>query len=255
MKQKSGFEILDLGLRDYQEVLDLQLAKLEEIKARRDSGASPGTFILCSHPPIVTLGRKSFPEDLQGWTGPITEIARGGRATYHGPSQLVLYPVVDLSHPGLKKQRDLGWYLSALENSVISALSEFGVKSEGRSQKRFQNSEQSGDPVKSGVSNPSETGVWVSVTDASHAKGALNGARKIASLGIGIRDWITYHGVALNLDFDPTAFRGLNPCGFSPSVMIDVETLLGAKVDRIQFSRRWLVALQNELIGEGTSDS
>jgi len=255
MKQESGFEILDLGLRDYQEVLDLQLAKLEEIKARRDSGESPGTLILCSHPPIVTLGRKSFPEDLQGWTGPITEIARGGRATYHGPSQLVLYPIVDLSHIRLKKQRDLSWYLTALEDSVISALFHFGLKSEGRSQKRFQQSEESGDPEKSVVSNPSETGVWVSVTDTSHDKGALNGARKIASLGIGIRDWITYHGVALNLDFDPAAFQGINPCGFSPSVMIDVETLRGGKVDRVQFSRYWLAAFQKELLREDSSDS
>ena len=191
-------DIEDWGLIPYQEALTRQLEKVENVAA----GGSD-TLIFCSHPPVVTLGRGTQPGDVQSWTGEKIEISRGGRATYHGPSQIVIYPILNLN---IKRktlpERDLHSYLRILEDTIVQTLKEFGLNSEVRS-------------VQSGAEGPSLTGVWVSEPNGTD--------KKIASIGIAVKKWVTYHGIALNLKRDPTAFVGIRPCGFSTDVMTSVE--------------------------------
>lgn len=194
--------IEDWGLIEYEQAQRLQLEKLEEV-ARGDSD---DILVLCTHPPVVTLGRGSSPEDMIGWAGPTIEVSRGGRATYHGPNQVVIYPIIDLRKEtrGHLRTRDVNAYLRALESAVVKGLEALGVRAEARTV-----------PMKNADgSELSVTGVWV-------------GARKIASIGIAVRKWITYHGVALNVTADPQAFRGIRPCGFNASVMTSLEESAG----------------------------
>jgi lipoyl(octanoyl) transferase len=145
-----------------------------------------------------------------GWKGAIYESSRGGRATYHGPNQVVVYPILDLkkAHRGFKA-RDVHAYLRALESATVSVIREVGLTSaEARTSK---------------IGEISLTGVWV-------------GERKLASIGIAVRKWITYHGVAINVLNDPSAFVGINPCGFAPSVMSSVERELGCNIDKSDFT-------------------
>ncbi len=201
--------VVDWGLIDYQEAFrrQLDLVGLVQQELARE------TLIFCSHPPVVTLGRGTKPGDLDGWTGEIVEVNRGGRATYHGPSQIVVYPIIDLNH----RSRDLHRYLRALEQAVVLTLAEHGVSAVGRSLQTNESEIES-----------EATGVWV-------------GSRKIASIGIGVRKWVTFHGLALNIDHDADAFRGLKPCGFNPEIMTSLQEILGSSTpsrDLLQQSLR-----------------
>lgn len=214
-------EIQDWGLIDYEQALKKQEELVEKIASEK----SEGVFVFCSHPAVVTLGRKTQPGDVFAWDGPVKEISRGGRATYHGPSQLVVYPILNLEFaaPG-RPMRDIGWFLRSLENAIVRTLSDFGVEAVGKSLQKKSNIENAQE----------ETGVWV-------------GSQKIASLGIAIRKWVTYHGAAINLDEDPRAFFGMNPCGFQSSVMVSLEKILGQKVNRLEFQEKLLFYLKTEL--------
>ena len=182
---------------EYNEAARRQLERVDAIAAGRE----PEQLILCTHPAVVTKGRATRPEDIEGWAGSLVESTRGGRATYHGPSQIVVYPLVNLTRRG----RDIHAYLRRLETSTVNTLHKIGLsRAEARTVK---------------VGDLSLTGVWV-------------GERKIASIGIAVRKWITYHGVALNLSDDPEAFRGIRPCGFDVSVMTNAERELGLPIER-----------------------
>lgn len=160
---------------------------------------------MCTHPPVVTLGRAARAEDMLGWTGSTVESSRGGRATYHGPSQIIVYPILDLKKAHVAfRERDVHAYLRALEQVTVTCLGEVGLAS--------------AEVRTSQVGEISLTGVWV-------------GERKVASLGIAIRKWISYHGVAINVLDDPHAFKGIRPCGFNPEVMTSVERELGQPVN------------------------
>lgn len=193
--------VQDWGLVGYQEALKRQ----EDLVGLVHQELARETLVVCSHPAVVTLGRGTKPGDVNGWSGEIVEINRGGRATYHGPSQVVMYPILDLT----PRNRDLHRYMRHLEEAIVAALAEFGIPATGRSR-------QASSPGEEAVE---ATGVWV-------------GARKIASIGIGVRKWVTFHGLALNVDHDPSAFQGLRPCGFSPETMISMEEIMGAKPSR-----------------------
>jgi lipoyl(octanoyl) transferase len=197
----------DWGLIDYEEALNRQLEKVEEVSRKNLEGQSEdfGFLIFCTHPAIVTLGRRTQPGDVFGWQGPIKEIFRGGRATYHGPSQLVVYPIF--------KVRDINKYLRNFENAILDTLKDYGVSALGKTLQKKTDA----------LAETEETGVWV-------------GSQKIASLGIGVKKWVTYHGAAINLDYDPSAFQGLKPCGFSSETMISLEKILNRKIDRQQFA-------------------
>ena len=191
--------VQDWGLVPYADALRRQLDQVGLVQHE----LARETIILCSHPPIVTLGRATREGDVFAWDGETVEISRGGRATYHGPSQIVAYPIVDLTPRG----RDVHRFMRQLEQAVVATLQEFGLSAEGRSLQ------------------PDECGEIVEAT------GVWTGGRKIASIGVAVRGWVTFHGLALNVDADPEAFRGLKPCGFTPESMTSMEARLGSRVD------------------------
>lgn len=196
---------VDWGLIGYEEALNKQLELVHLVS----EGDEVEQVIYCTHPPVVTLGRGTKEGDLTDWKGDVVEVQRGGRATYHGPSQLVAYPILDLS----KRHRDLHQFLRNIESAVIDTLKNYGVESH----------------ISEG-----NTGVWI-------------GKKKIASVGIAVKKWISYHGVAVNLDYDPTAHTGLKPCGFTTETMVSLEELTGGKVDHAEFLGKLKIELDRRL--------
>jgi len=190
-------ELLDLGRRRYHEVLELQ----RDLCRRRMSGdLDHDVLILVEHEPVVTLGRGLRPTSLPLAPAalerrgiPVVEVERGGDVTYHGPGQLVGYPILDLR----EHREDLHWYLRQLEGMLILALEELGVTAQR---------------------NAGLTGVWT------------NG-RKIASLGIHVKQWVTFHGFALNVTTDLSYFDLIVPCGIPGVVMTSVARELGRSAD------------------------
>ena len=170
-----------LGHSDYQAAHELQKVL---VKARAD-GQIDDAILLLEHRPVITVGRRRdarsnvvFPGDI-----PVVEVERGGDVTWHGPGQLVAYPIILLEG----SRKDLHRHLRALEDAVIALLAELGLAS-GRDDRN--------------------TGVW-----------AGEPRRKVCSIGIACRRWVTWHGLALNVDPDPLAFTTINPCGFSSDIM------------------------------------
>lgn len=212
--------VLDWGLTPYSEAVARQLALVDEAVALR--GASGGhhpchKIIFCTHPPVVTVGRGTQQGDVFDWQGEVHEASRGGRATYHGPSQIVVYPIVDLTN------RDLHAYMRVLEAAIVATLKKFNIESEART-------------VKVGPDSPSLTGVWV-------------GDKKIASIGIAVKRGVSYHGLALNVLHDPIAYSGINPCGFRADIMTSVEEVLQSQDERIKSLREKIqLTLQKELM-------
>jgi lipoyl(octanoyl) transferase len=207
--------VLDWGLIDYQEALSKQLELVETLGQQQNH---PGFFIFCSHPHVVTTGRQTKPEDIFAWKGPIIDVTRGGRATYHGPSQLVIYPILNLKEPRAGRgPQEVRGFIRAFEKAIVETLKEYGIEAVGKTPQKLAGQDTETD----------ETGVWV-------------GRQKIASLGIAVKKWITYHGAAINLDYDPEAFQGLNPCGFNSNTMTCLETKLGRKIDLESFKHKLL---------------
>jgi lipoate-protein ligase B len=181
--------LLDLGLRDYAEVLELQ-RKLVELRAGK---LIPDTLILVEHPHVFTVGKAvsgEIPDQVDGV--PVFRIERGGQWTYHGPGQLVGYPILDLN----ERERDIHKFLRSMEETLILTTGKFGVTG-GRGE---------------------QTGVWV-------------GRKKIASIGAAIRNWVSFHGFALNVNTDLTYFHKISPCGFQGSTMTSMNTQLGHELN------------------------
>jgi lipoyl(octanoyl) transferase len=170
-------DVRRLGRMDYASAHSAQ----EEVLAQRIADEVPDTLLLVEHDPIITLGRGTPSEDLPQANVPVIEVERGGEATYHGPGQVVAYPILALP----EDRRDLHRYLRDLEQVVIGVLAELDI--EGRREEGL-------------------TGVWV-------------GDLKIASIGVAVRRWVTWHGLALNVHTDLGAFGGFSPCGLDPKVM------------------------------------
>jgi lipoate-protein ligase B len=186
--------VRDLGRRPYGEVLVRQ----RDLAEARIAGRVGDTLLLVEHPPVVTLGRgwraSSLPLDpdaLRTRGIEVFEIERGGDVTYHGPGQLVGYPILDLQ--GLKP--DLHWYLRQLEEALIRALAHLDIPAER---------------------NTGYTGVWTR-------------GRKIASIGIHVRQWVTWHGFALNVTTDLSPFDLIVPCGIPGVAMTSVEKEAGER--------------------------
>ncbi len=212
----------DWGLIDYSTALNKQFELVELVSREQNH---PGFLIFCSHPAVVTTGRQTKPEDIFAWKGDIIEISRGGRATYHGPSQLVVYPILNLKMERAdRSSQEIRGYLRALEQAIVETLKGFNITAVGKTQQKL-----AGEQIET-----NETGVWV-------------GSQKIASLGIAVKKWISYHGAAINLDYDPEAFQGLNPCGFKSSTMTSVEQTLNAKIERKEFEKKLLTELMQYL--------
>lgn len=212
----------DWGLIEYSQAL-LKMRDTQENVIDGQHGS--GVLAFCTHPPVVTLGRATQPGDVFGWQGPVLEVSRGGRATYHGPSQLIVYPILSLKEPRKGRgPQEIAGYLRALEDGIVETLKKFGLESTGRSLRKKEDVSPETD----------ETGVWC-------------GSRKVASLGIGVKKWVTSHGAAINLQYDPQAFSGMNPCGFKKNVMVSVEELLGSTVDRSFFQETLKTILLEKL--------
>ncbi|HUK26859.1 MAG TPA: lipoyl(octanoyl) transferase LipB [Candidatus Acidoferrales bacterium] len=181
--------LLDLGIREFNEVLTLQRKLVEE----RSKGQIPDTLILVEHPHVFTVGKGvpgEVPNRIDGV--PVFRIERGGQWTYHGPGQLVGYPILDLN----ARNRDIHGFLQKIEDSLMQAIGKFGIVG-GRGQ---------------------QTGVWV-------------GNKKVASIGAAIRNWTSFHGFALNVNTNLEYFYKISPCGFSGSTMTSMKAILGADVD------------------------
>jgi len=215
----------DWGLIDYSESLRRQLERVESVA--QSNRAQAGYLIFCTHPPVVTIGRQTQTSDFLNWKGPVVEVSRGGRATYHGPSQLVVYPIINLQYPRKgRSSQEVRGFIRDLESALVNTLKIYNLQANGRT------------PQKKDAESPAadETGVWI-------------GNKKIASIGIAVKKWITFHGAAVNLDSDSTAFQGLKPCGFEPSTMTCLEDLLGKKINREEFKKNLLHELNELLIG------
>lgn len=220
--------IEDWGEIPYQDAFDLQKKRVDEIL----QGKAKEQIVFCSHPPVVTLGRGTLPQDIFGWQGETVEVNRGGRATYHGPNQVIVYPLVYLgkSREEFSKKKippnDLHAYMRALEDSVIDVLKTFGIES------------AVAQPLKAQVGEEEQkeaTGVWI-------------GDKKIAALGIAVKSWVASHGVALNVWKDPDAFVGINPCGFRGDQVTTLEDILKRPVERPTIINSWAQALQMRLL-------
>jgi lipoate-protein ligase B len=184
-------QLLDLGTREYGEVWALQ----KELVGKRQRDEIPDTLVLVEHPHVITLGRGTHQENvLAPGDTPLFEIERGGDVTYHGPGQLVGYPIF-LLRP---EERDLHVYLRNLEEALIRAVGRFGIPGERKE---------------------GWTGVWAS-----------GGARKLASIGVAVKKWVTLHGFALNVSTDLARFAAINPCGLEATAMGSMESVLGRPV-------------------------
>ena len=184
--------VTELGTEAYRETWARQLALVE----RRQRGEAPDTLLLVEHPHVYTLGRRKEAESnvLDAGDVEVIGIERGGDVTYHGPGQLVAYPIVLLEDG----ERDLHRYLRNLEDAVIATCERFGLACDRE---------------------PGKTGVWLTTREGKR--------RKICSMGIACRKWVTFHGLALNVTSDLAFFRRINPCGFESSVMTTMAEQLG----------------------------
>lgn len=196
ISQKPSLLVNSLGLVPYQEAWELQ----KQLHQARIEGRILDTLLLLQHPPVLTLGRGSRPENILSCQAELKargvelfEVERGGDVTFHGPGQLVGYPIMDLEPLG----RDLHRYLRNLEEVLILTLQEYNIAAQRR--KNY-------------------TGVWV-------------GEEKIASIGIHVSRWVTRHGFALNVTTDLTYFDLIVPCGIPEVQMTSIEKILGRKID------------------------
>ena len=215
---------IDLGRIAYSEAAALQ----QRLVAARKIGAVPDLLLFCEHPHVITLGRNGKREHLRVSDGLLHQKGvefhhtdRGGDITYHGPGQIVGYPILDLN--GMR--RDVVWYVRRLEDSMIRATSRFGIRA---------------------LRVPGRTGVWVKA-DADNKAGA-GGEEKLAAIGVRISRWVTSHGFAYNVSTDLRFFDLITPCGIAGCRATSLEKLLGIPVARADAVAR-LIAGFSEAFG------
>jgi lipoyl(octanoyl) transferase len=192
-----------LGLIDYAAALELQRERV----AQRKAGTIPDTLILLEHPHVYTLGRNARPENmlvsaefLASRSAQVFRTDRGGDVTYHGPGQLVGYPILDLT----QHRRDVSWYMRSLEEVFIRTARDFGIEA-GRSQ--------------------GAAGVWV-------------GNDKLTAMGVHLSRWVTSHGFAFNVNTDLRYFEWIVPCGLHGKGVTSLAKLLGRPVDMDEVTER-----------------
>lgn len=190
-----GLSVLDLGILPYEEAFELQ----KKITRRRIEGEIGDHLLLLEHPPVITVGRNAHLENIladsqflekEGIS--VLQTDRGGDVTYHGPGQLVGYPILNLK----KVRPDVQWYVSKLENSIIETLRNFSIQATRLKGMR---------------------GVWIE-------------GYKIASIGVRISKWVTHHGFALNVNTNLSHFELIRPCGLVGVKMTSMEKILEEKV-------------------------
>ena len=182
--------ILDLGLSDYNETWKLQ----KKLQSKRILGEIEDHLILVEHPPVFTLGKNASKQHIINNSNGVSIIQtdRGGNITFHGPGQLVGYPILDLNH----YKRSITWYMRELEQLVIDVLDEYDIKASR----------------KKGL-----TGTWVK-------------DKKIAALGVRISKWVTMHGFSLNINPDLNFYKYIIPCGIKEYGVTSMAEIMGSKV-------------------------
>jgi lipoyl(octanoyl) transferase len=219
LAMKTGL-VVHLGLVEYGAAWELQ----RRLMAARKAGAVPDVLLLCQHPHVITLGRNGRLENLRASDRVLRQMGvaffdtdRGGDITYHGPGQLVGYPILNLADI----RRDVAWYMRGLEEAMIRATAEFGIPSRrvaGR------------------------TGVWVGAPAES------GGEEKLAAIGVHLSRWVTSHGFAYNVSTDLRYFDLIVPCGIVDKRATSLEQLLGRGVKMEEVSPR-ITAHLGELLG------
>jgi len=211
--------VYNLGLIEYQGACELQ----EELLHQRIAGKRTDILLLLEHPPTLTMGRRNDKKNLHISEAGLDKMGvslfstdRGGSITWHGPGQLVAYPIIDLRSRGM----DIHQYIQDLEEVIIRTLNDFSIKS-GRDDKHV--------------------GVWV-------------GRDKIAAIGVRIKKWVTKHGLAINVNSDLTHFSLINPCGIANRGVTSMADILGRKVPmdtvRKRLIDRFLEVFQASLVLE-----
>ena len=208
--------VIDLGCSRYADAYAEQTRHLEEVIAARDVATQPGRILLVEHNPVITISRRAgaaahllaTPELLARAGVELAETDRGGDITYHGPGQLVVYPILDLNALNL----GLHDYMRLLEDAVISACARFGV------------------PTRR---DPAATGVWTDRNGAPHAK--------IAAMGVRVRRWVSMHGLALNVATNLEHFNLIVPCGLHGRPVTSLQRELGDRCPTMDQVRRMLV--------------
>ncbi|MEE8198642.1 MAG: lipoyl(octanoyl) transferase LipB [Thermoplasmata archaeon] len=186
MKERCA--VLDLGTRDYGETWELQ----KRLVAQRLEGQALDTLLLVEHPAVYTVGRRGGSEGIENSPLPVYEVERGGEATYHGPGQLVGYPIMALP----KGKLGIKAFIEALEEVLIRTVGDAGI------------------PGERGI----HAGLWV-------------GPKKLASIGVAVKHHVTYHGFALNVNIDLEPFLRISPCGLDGSTLTSMSKVLGRNVD------------------------
>ncbi len=191
--------LVDFGRMEYGEALQLQ----KELVRKRAKGEIPDSLVLVEHDHVITLGRKTTPANFRPQNIPVFQVERGGDATYHGPGQLVGYPIILLTDHDVRK------HVRSMEEAIIRTVGAYGVQAE-----RVE-----GHP-----------GIWVA-------------GRKLASIGVAVTDWVTYHGFALNVNTDLSYFELIRPCGLDPDTMTSMQKLSGKAVSfedvKARFAREY----------------
>lgn len=180
----------------------------------RAAGFARDTIITVEHPPVVTAGKDAHLENYAEMTIDPVKIERGGDVTYHGPGQLVVYFIFNLARRG----KDLHRFMANIQSGIIQTLADYKI---------------------SAAPGDEHTGVWV-------------GEKKIASVGVAVKRWITFHGAAINLNTNLDDFKQIQPCGLKPEVMTSIEQLTGRKVQLGTFGKR-LVRHYGDLFATGFS--
>ena len=219
--------VVDLGLVEYGAAWELQ----RRVAAARKAGAIPDVLLLCEHPHVITLGRSGKISNLRAPSEMLRQMGvsffetnRGGDITYHGPGQLVGYPILNLG----EIRRDVAWYVRSLEEAMIRATAEFGIASRrvfGR------------------------TGVWVDVQipstidDRKEVKEVeeveeVKDEEKLAAIGVHLSRWVTSHGFAYNVSTDLRYFDLIVPCGIAGKRATSLEKLLGRRVEMNEAATR-----------------
>jgi lipoyl(octanoyl) transferase len=209
--QLAPLEVRDLGLVAYEQAWQLQ----REIADSR-AGGGPDTLLLLQHPPVYTAGRRTEPHERPTDGTPVVDTDRGGKITWHGPGQLVGYPILGLTEP-----LDVVNFVRRLEEALISVCTEMGVQT-GRVDGR--------------------SGVWV-------PGAAARPPRKVAAIGVRVARGITLHGFALNCDCDLGAFGGIVPCGITDAGVTSLSVELGRRVRVEDVHDRVAVAVSDALDG------
>lgn len=211
----------DLGHQPYKDVWDYQELLLQQkIKAKQQQEAKPDYLLFVEHNPVYTLGKNGKEKNLLINQKSLEEkgiefyhINRGGDITFHGPQQLVGYPILDLDN----YKTDLGWYLRSLEEVIILTINEYGLK---------------------GERSAGETGVWLD----TNTKGR---ERKICAMGIRCSRWITMHGFALNVNVDLNYFNFITPCGIQNKQVTSIQKELGRAVSIGEVKKKVASNFQN----------